>query len=88
MNGRFSISASYLYGFYEIWITFIYRPYCVPFTMELCSTLRHVANAPAGLSGMNKEILFLWVSARNSCKANLDDKMRPFQTSSCTASII
>lgn len=42
----------------------------------------------AGLFGMNKGILFLWVSPRNSCKANLDDKTISFQTSSCMDYII
>lgn len=59
MNDQFSISASYLYGFYEIWITFIYRLHSFPFTVELCSTFRNVPNVFAGLSGMNKGIFFL-----------------------------
>ena len=89
VNDQFSISASYLYGFYEIWITLIYRPYSFPLTMELCWTFKDISKCFLLVSlEWIKESFFLWVSPRNSCKTNLDDKMISFQTSSCMDYII
>ena len=60
MNDQFSISASYLYGFYEIWITLIYRPYISPFTVELCWTFKDISKCflPVSLERIKEAFFF------------------------------
>lgn len=68
---RDSISASYLYGFYEIWIMFLCHLYCFLFTTELCSTFRDVSNVFCWSLWHEKRDLFSFFGWSNDTISNI-----------------
>ena len=61
---EFTVSASDLYGCYEVWIMFIYHLYCFLYTMEPVQLLEIFLMFAADLCGIEKGIFFLSVSAK------------------------